>query len=96
MGSPRVRLARDLNCLGVSVCCVYVTDLQLAAGNTFYLGGVLYLACFEGCSGGIFWLVSKFWDAVCALVFADSAGRLCVLGHSLHFIGFNAPKYHAA
>lgn len=55
--------------------------------------------CFDGRSGGVFWLVSKSLDAVHVLVFADPVGRVCmpdvtIKVKALRIIGLYAPKDH--
>ncbi len=58
--SRRARLSRDLQRLGVNVCCVQETRFSSHDYEDILSKGfALYSACFDGRSRGVSWLVSK-------------------------------------
>lgn len=78
--SKCARLSRDLHRLGVDACCVQedhliVSDYKCLMSRRFRLFSVY----FDRHSTGVSWLVSRFLDATCALVFEDPTKKLCSL-----------------
>lgn len=82
--TKRDRLTRDLQSLGVNICCIQETHL-IASDYVF----VLSRRC------RFFSAYTRYFlDATCSLAFADPASRLCVLDVTIkfQFIGVYAPN----
>lgn len=70
-----------VNGRGVDVCCLQETRFSTRDRKSILSRGFsLYSTCFNGHSRRVSWPVSKPLHAAYALVFADPAERLCVLG----------------
>ena len=78
--SKRSQLLLYLQPHGIDICCLQETHFDSNFHEGILLRGYLsFSACFDGCSRGVTWQVSRRLDASCALVLSDLAGRLCVL-----------------
>ena len=59
-----------------------------------------FSACFNSCSRGVTWLVSRYLNVMCTLVLSNPAGRLHVLEVTIkdkhfQFIEVNGPNDHS-
>lgn len=78
--AKRACLSCDLQCLSVNVCCVQETHLIANNYEGVQLRRVhLLSAYFDKCSRGFTQVVNCSLNTTCSLVFADLAGRLCLL-----------------
>lgn len=99
--SRKLRVARDLQRLGVDICCIQEThfipsDYQGVLLRDFQL----YSAHYDTHARGVTWLVKRTLDASCDPIYADPEGRLLVLDVTVkdvafRFIGVYAPNNHA-
>lgn len=60
--------------------------------------GFVSIQRFDGRSRGVFWLANKSLDAACAFIFADTAGRHCVVSVTMKdkALRLIAPSDHSA
>ena len=96
--SKRAKLLRTLQHLDVNICCLQEThfipsDYESVLSKDF----LLFSAYFDSHSRGVSWLISRSLNAACTLVFADPAGRLCVVdatikGEAFRLIGVYGPN----
>ena len=97
--SRRSRLIRYLHSLKVSIACVQETRFASSDNETILSRDFrLFSAYFDGRSRGVSWLISKSLEVTADLVFADPAGRLCVVditikGEQFRLVGVYGPNH---
>ena len=99
--SKRAKLLRTLQHFDVSICCLQEThfipsDCESILSRDF----LLFSAYFDSHSRGVSWLISRSLNAACTHVYADPAGRLCVVdvtikGEVFRLIGVYGPNLQA-
>ena len=99
--SKQSQLIRTLQHLDVNICCLQETHfIPSDYLNVLTKRYDLFSAYFDSHSRGVSWLISHSLKATCSLVFADPAGRICVVDITIkedtfRLIGVYAPNCQA-
>lgn len=93
----RANICCDVLHIGIDVCCIQETRFSTLGRKYFLTGRFLYLACLDGRSGSVSWIVSKSLNIAYALVVQDSVGKHCMLDDTIEasLIDSSTPTDHA-